>query len=34
VFATEFLATLADTDLSVFGDTRYPGADPGISTVD
>jgi hypothetical protein len=34
VFATEFLATLADTDLSAFGDTRYPTADPGISTLD
>ena len=34
VFATEFLATLADTDLSAFGDTRYPDADPGISTLD
>ena len=34
VFATEFLATLAETDLSVFGETRYPDADPGISTLD
>jgi hypothetical protein len=34
VFATEFLATLADADLSVFGDTRYPTADPGISRID
>jgi predicted AlkP superfamily pyrophosphatase or phosphodiesterase len=30
VFATEFLASLADTELSVFGETRYPEADDGI----
>lgn len=30
VFATEFLTTLADSDLSVYGDTGYPDADPGI----
>ncbi|MEO8291629.1 MAG: alkaline phosphatase family protein [Actinomycetota bacterium] len=30
VFATEFLATLAGSDLSVYGETTYPGADPGI----
>ena len=32
-FATEFLAGVADADLSVFGDTRYPDADPGIPSV-
>jgi Type I phosphodiesterase / nucleotide pyrophosphatase len=30
VFATEFLATLDGADLSVYGETRYPDADPGI----
>jgi hypothetical protein len=30
VFATEFLATLEDADLSAYGETRYQGADPGI----
>ena len=30
VFASEFLATLAGADLSIYGDTGYPGADPGI----
>ena len=30
VFATEFLATLADAELSSYGDTAYPDADPGI----
>jgi hypothetical protein len=30
VFATEFLATLSGSDLSVYGDTTYPDADPGI----
>jgi hypothetical protein len=34
VFATEFLATLADRDLSAYGETRYPGADPGIARLD
>jgi hypothetical protein len=34
VFATEFLATLADRDLSAYGQTRYPGADPGIARLD
>jgi hypothetical protein len=34
VFATEFLATLADRDLSAYGETRYPGADPGIARHD
>jgi type I phosphodiesterase/nucleotide pyrophosphatase len=34
VFATEFLASLADADLSVFGETRYPDADRGISRID
>jgi hypothetical protein len=33
VFATEFLATLADKDLAAYGETRYPDADPGISPV-
>jgi predicted AlkP superfamily pyrophosphatase or phosphodiesterase len=33
VFATDFLATLAGADLSVYGETRYAGADPGISTL-
>jgi hypothetical protein len=30
VFATEFLATLAGADLSVYGETSYPDADQGI----
>jgi hypothetical protein len=30
VFAAEFLATLADADLSSYGETAYPDADPGI----
>jgi hypothetical protein len=34
VFATEFLATLADRDLSAYGETRYPDADPGISQLE
>jgi hypothetical protein len=33
VFATEFLATLTDADLSVYGETRYPDAVPGISPL-
>ena len=34
VFATEFLHSLEGADLSSFGPTRYPGADPGVPTVD
>ena len=30
VLASEFLASIAGADLSVFGETRFPGADPGI----
>ena len=33
VFATEFLSSLAGADPTVYGETRYPDADPGIPTV-
>jgi Type I phosphodiesterase / nucleotide pyrophosphatase len=33
VFATTFLDTLSSKDLSVYGQTRYPGADQGLPTI-
>ncbi len=34
MFATDFLAGLADADLSTYGETRYPEADIGIPSLD